>query len=339
MRGPSLASARPRTIEAPSSGRTTRTLPTIGVDELWAPLPARTWVVERLRIAGGGRPTLLIGPPASGKTITAQMIALACASGREWCGHRVERCSVLHLDAEVGAWLTASRYQRIGRAMKVSPTEIGDRLRVAIYPRITLDSPDAEEVLTATCSGFGLVLLDSLSALAGAAEEHTPAIGALMLMLARVSGATGAAIVVLHHTRRDGEIRGSTAIMAGAECAWRWTAVERGRSTIVHERSPMGDPQPDLVTQIADVPFDGDARAGLTVRVVDADFGEGDLIDQVVAVARATPGCTLRHMRTTLGGRAKAVDAAIGAAIRAGRLDDRSGDEHQHAYHANGGGE
>lgn len=264
------AASRARPIPTSELRRRISPIATIGATEILAPLPSRAWVCERLRVAGGGRVSLIVGPPAGGKTIGAQTLALAVATGRRWLGHHdVTQCRVLHLDREVGHYLTCSRYQRIARAMGVTAADIEDRLRVAIYPPLTLDQPDAEEILATTCREYGLVIIDSLAAYAGAAEEHTPEIGHLLLMLGRVSAATGAAIVVLHHTRRDGEIRGSTSIAGGAECQWRLTDVDRGRSTLVHERSPMGDPQPDITVQIVDVEVDGDPRGGLRVQLLD----------------------------------------------------------------------
>ena len=317
-------------IEASTPEPTPTVIPSIGPADIFAPLPTRTWMIDRLRIAGGGRPTLVVGPPGAGKTIIVQTLAMACAAGRRWCGvYDVASTSVLHLDAEVGHWLTCSRYQRIASAMGVTPDDLADRLRLSVYPPVTLDAPDAERLLIDTCRGHGLVILDSLSALAGDAEEHTPEVGRLMIMLARVSGETGAAIVVLHHTRRDGEYRGSTAIPAGAECMWRLTDADRGTATLRHERSPMGDPMPDVTASIVDVSVNGDPRGGLAVRLTEpeehatADTSVDDLVARVVAIVAHRPGCSTRTIREEIGGRAARVDAAIDESIRMGQIHDR----------------
>lgn len=270
---------------------------------------------------------------------------MATATGRRLCGlYEVVQTRALLLDAEVGPYLTPQRIQRIARAMGVTAEDIGDRLRVAIYPRIALDQPDAEAILTATCAGFGLVILDSLSALSGGAEEHTPEMGKLLIMLGRVSAATGAAIVVLHHTRRDGETRGSTSIYAGAECIWRMVEVDRGQATLRHERSPMGDLQPDLTLAIHDVEVDGDPRAGLAVRVLEpertaprtAEASVDDLLSRLVSVVARRPGCSSRTLRVEVGGRGALVDAAADEAERLGKIHN-AGTRTCAAYHVGGG--
>lgn len=313
---PALPRARPL---APAA-----TIPTIGVTDLFAPLPERTWIVPRLAIAGGGRPTLIVGPPAAGKTILAQALALACAAGASWCGeHDCARARVLWLDAEVGAWTWRSRIQRLARAAGVTEDDLADRLRVAIHPAFALDAPDAEKILTATCRGFGLVVIDSLSALSGAAEEHTPEIGRLMLMLGRVSSATDAAIVVLHHTRRDGELRGSTSIVAGAECAWHIVDADGAGGTLRHTRSPMGALLEDVVYRIVDVAIDGDPRGGLALELVGhgrADAEYSSLDEELVGALRAGP-LSIGALSLGVSRRTSDVRAAVDRLVASRRVE------------------
>lgn len=53
----------------------------IGVDRIFEPLAPTPWVVPGLQL-GPGRPTLLVGYGSSGKTITAQSLALSVVTNR-----------------------------------------------------------------------------------------------------------------------------------------------------------------------------------------------------------------------------------------------------------------
>lgn len=258
------AAPRSMRVPRPSVVDAAEIIPTIGATEIWA-APSRIVPVIPAIQACVGRPTLVYALPGAGKSIVLWSAAIAGATGLSMLGAApLAPLRVLWLDGEVGGPLTSSRAQRIARALGVGPRDLGDRLRVAIYPSLSIDDPTAERILAATCAGYTLVILDSLTALSGDADETSPEMGRIMLMLARVSGRTGAAIVVVHHARRDGEIRGSTSIDAGSECIWRMRV--RGRESIMHhQRSPIGAPLPDLALRIRDVAIDGDPLAGLAV--------------------------------------------------------------------------
>jgi hypothetical protein len=301
-------------------------------------MPPMEWVVPELHIVGRGRPTLIYGPPAAGKSITMGTLALAAASGRPWIGGTaLGPMSVLWIDGEVGRALTQRRLQRIARAMDIGVRDLGDRIRLAVYPALSLDHPDAERVLMAKCAGYTLIILDSLTALSGSADEHTIEMGRIMLMLARVSARSSAAIVVLHHSRRDGEVRGSTSITGGSECIWSMES-RRDRVVLRHERSPMGDRLADIEVRIVDVAIGGDSLGGLALERAAPDHGsdpDAPLLDRVVRAITAHPGCSLRAVRMELGGRASAVDEAVAEALQLGRIHDR-GSARASQYHPGG---
>jgi hypothetical protein len=290
-------------------------LATIGADEIFAPLPDREWLCARLRIEAGSRPTVIAGPPDAGKSMIAYSYAVASASGTAWCGvHPVAQARTLILDKEVGQ-STRRKVQRFARAADVSRADLGDQLRIAIHPPITLEDANAERVLRATFKGFELVLLDSLTAFAGNLEEHTPALGKRLLMLGEIASDMTLAIVLLHHTNAAGGVRGSGAIRAGAENIWIMGESDGGRSTMSHFRSPDGEHQPDLHTEIVDVEVGGDRKAGLAVRLRDdeATRVEGiddraDLLRDLTALLRtAGPLGGIDTIAKTMGRQAKAV--------------------------------
>lgn len=248
---------------------------TIGPADIFAPLPEFPFIIPGLSI-GPGRPTMIAGYANVGKTVIAQSMALSVCTGRPVFGvYSVKRGRVLHLDGEIGQYLARSRYQRLTRAMLISPDEIGDALRMANYPAVRLDDADAERVLIEACTGFSLVIVDSLTAFSGAIEENSKEIGVALYMLARVSEATGATFLVLHHCRKPQKdapggakmaIRGSSSIPGGCEAIFVMTAEKGEPAKVEHERSPLGSLLNDFGLAIEDVTIDGNARGGLLVR-------------------------------------------------------------------------
>ena len=89
-------------MSVPDGSAAPATLPTIGVDEIFAPLPPIPWLVQALRLAPGA-PVVLAGYGFSGKTLLAQEIALCVASGKPVFGLFTCRMGrALHLDFEQG---------------------------------------------------------------------------------------------------------------------------------------------------------------------------------------------------------------------------------------------
>ncbi len=307
-------------------------LATIGAAEIFAPLPAREWLCPRLRIEAGARPTVIVGPPDAGKSMIVYSLAVASAAGLPWCGvHALARTRTLILDKEVGQ-STRRKIQRMARAAGVVQADIGDRLRLAIHPPLELDDPNAERVLRATCQGYGLVVLDSLTAFAGKLEEHTPELGKRLLMLGKIASDLMTAFVILHHTNNAGGVRGSTAIRAGAENVWVMSDGGRNCSTMRHFRSPDGDHQPDLHTEIVDVELGGDRKGGLAVRLRDDDAVAPEDLDAHAALLRNLTGLLrdsgplggIEEIAKTLGIQTQKVRDAMRALI-VGKIAVRTG--------------
>lgn len=253
-------------------------------EQIFAPLPPYPWLVKGLHIAPG-RITLLNGYADVGKTVIAMTLALAVASGRPVWGvfDATRSGTVLHLNGEIGSYIARERYQRLARGMQVNVEELikTGTLKLANYPEVRLDDEDFESRMRGACRGCVLVIIDSLRAFSGALNENAKEIGVALLMLARVSEATGATIVVLHHNRKPSKddvggakmaISGSSSILGGSECAFVMAAETKGGPILVqHERSPVGRPLKDFGLRIEDVDRDGDLRWGLRVVHLDPE--------------------------------------------------------------------
>jgi hypothetical protein len=202
----------------PSSRQPIATLTTLEVFEDQPDVP---WVVRGIYLAPG-RPSLVAGYGYSAKSVSCQAMLLAIAAGRAvWGEFDVPRpMVVLHLDHEQGKRATVLRYQRLARAMRITPADLGDRLRVAALPaRFRLSNDDAEAVLEAACQGVAVCLIDSLRATTPNVDENDSMIREHLDKLLRVSEKTGTAFVVIHHAGKNGKdkdarekSRGSSAI-------------------------------------------------------------------------------------------------------------------------------
>lgn len=292
--------------------------------EIFAPLEPTQWSVPGLHI-GAGRPTLFAGYGSSAKTLSAQSLALAVASGTFAWGHFETRTGrVLHLDYEQGWKATARRYQRLALGHGIDPARLGNRLQTAIFPRVFLDSPNAVDAYAAACDGVDLVVLDALRGATPTMDENDSSIRTCVDNLTLVSEKTGCAFVLLHHAGKpkDGHgndprtiARGSSAIFDAAGCV---LVVLAGKDKsaprrVVEVKTPAeaeGAAFDDFALLVEDVEVDGNATAG--VRVVWRPVEAEDPIaanraaltveaERVLRVISERPGQSVRQIRAEAG--------------------------------------
>jgi hypothetical protein len=152
---------------------------------------------------------LIYGAPKTGKTFFVVDLGLHVATGREWRDRAVDQGGVLYLALEgnvgirnrVNAWL-----QRHGAW--------GEDVPFAIVP-VSLDllhgDGDVEAVIASarrTAADFGvpirLIVIDTLSRALAGGDENGPDMGLLVRAADQIREATGAAIILIHHPRKDG---------------------------------------------------------------------------------------------------------------------------------------
>lgn len=255
---------------ASGEGKPTRTIEHVGPDAIFAPLPPIEWLCERLRLAGGQGVTCFAGYGYSGKTVVAQSIAISIASGRDVLG--IFRCRtgrVLHLDYEQGSRVTMDRYQRLARAMGVSLPDLVDRLRLAVFPSVYLDSEDAADVFARTLDGFDLVIVDALRGAAPTLEENSSDVRRVIDLLSRQSERTGTLPLLLVHARKPTpgpkqddapatdarfSIRGSSAIFDACANVFVLGGAKGAPVRVEHEKDRLyGTPLVDFGMRIEDV--------------------------------------------------------------------------------------
>lgn len=306
--------------------------------DIFAPLPPVPWVCKGLAL-GPGRPHTLVGFGYSGKTVAAQALALAVASGTHALGRFATRQGIVrHLDHEVGKRGTLRRYQRLAYALQIAPHHLEDRLRILPLPRIRLSDPGAEDWYTETCTGTTLCIIDSLrAAIAGDIDENDSAVRSYLDILLRVSDATGCTFVVLHHAgkgRQEGDQReagrGSSAIYDASgtvlkldpeKGAPRGTTVSKVVATKMAAEASGGSLEPFWL-RIADVASDdgADERAGLSCAFLEEFDGAGAADSAMLGARKAKildvltqhpEGLSKEQVRTVVGGKKSITDDAL----------------------------
>lgn len=291
--------------------------------EIFEPLPPIKWRVRGLQICPG-RPSMLAGYGASAKTLSAQALALAVASGTPaWGFFETQPGQVRHLDYEQGWHATARRYQRLAYGHNVDPRSLGDRLKLAIFPQVFLDAPNATDIYAKMCDGVDLVVLDALRGATPTQDENDSRIRPCLDNLSRVSEKTGCAFVVLHHAGKpkDGHadvrtvLRGSSAIFDACGTVY---VVSQGKTKdeprLVTQAKPPaeaeGAPVADFTLQVFDVA--GPVHPAAGVKVAYAPIQEPDSIAQksaiydarkmeILEMVRRKPGLTKNEIVNRVG--------------------------------------
>lgn len=284
------------------------------LDTLWAddaimrPPPPRVPY-----LAWDQRSTLLCGLYKSGKSTLAGYIAAQVSRGGAMFDESCMAGTVLIVGLEEFIGDTARRLQEFGadgtRVYLVDQLPTGTAARVALV-RQMIDElrPD-------------VVLVDSLIAW-GRGEVKDINDSAIMepvvYGLTEIAHDTGVALIVLHHGRKtDGALIGSQAIGAAVD--------------VIAEITKPDDKNDPTRRHVAIV------GRGLRTRDLDYRFGDGrfalvpsgdaapiaSLEAKILDAVRRTPGKGARHVRETVGGRARDVDATLEQLIAARVIVDR----------------
>lgn len=175
-----------------------------------------------------GCTSILYGQSNTGKTFLAVDIAHAVSKGRAWGSRRVRKGRVLYIAAEGGG----------GFANRVSALD--DPEFFVLTAPIVLTGRDSQgpylvEVMKhlATVGGapFDLVVIDTMARVMGGADENAaPDIADLMRNVTAVQRATGAHVMIVHHSGKDtGKgARGHSSLRAAVDTEIELTRDETG---------------------------------------------------------------------------------------------------------------
>ncbi|MGX9352355.1 helicase RepA family protein [Shimia sp. W99] len=210
--------------------------------------------------------SMLYGPSNAGKTFVALEIAMHIAAGKPWRGLRINGGPVLYIAAEGGAGIL----NRIA-AIKRDRPDMADA-QFYLLP-LVLDlhgQRDARTVCAAMpCKKPALVVIDTLARSMGAGDENTAKDAAQFVRNCDlIREATGAHVMVIHHTGKDEErgARGSSALRAAVDNEIQVTAEWEIKSRKQRDQEPPDPLHFNLRSVTLGIDEDGDP---VTSAVVD----------------------------------------------------------------------
>jgi hypothetical protein len=196
-------------------------------------LPAPEYLIDG--ILPKGVVAALYGPPGIGKSFVGVDWTLSIASGSWWQGRCVTRGAVLNVAAE-GSFGLAPRRQAWMNHVGISEVN-GDTW----LPRsVNLLDPDWAAALVEFAQDFCpvLIIIDTVArAMAGGDENSSKDMGALIAGADALCRATGATVLLVHHTPRNGDnLRGHTSLEGAVDTAIRVKPNESGGFTPICEK-------------------------------------------------------------------------------------------------------
>ena len=192
--------------------------------------------------------TFVYGLPKGGKSLWVQKLSACIAGGVAFDGIKLEHGRVLYLTRDIGA----SRQEVKKRLMKILPRlnlsedALDGKLILTDDPFFLNDPASVDKLLAHNPGRFVLVVIDSLFRCVIGSLTQDVVASAAVEGIDRISRATGAAMVAVHHEPRGGEhLFGSVMLDAAYDAQIH---VERGKdrnSVIVTVQELKNAPIPD----------------------------------------------------------------------------------------------
>lgn len=157
------------------------------------------WLVKRILPRRGL--AAIYGKPGSLKSFVASSLALAVAIGGDWAGRRVAQAPVVYIAAE-GAGGLRKRYAGFRIARHNLPSDIPLYL-IAAAPNLGATPGELGALIDAIeAAGVapGLIIVDTLAATIGAADENGVGMTALVANTSALASRFKCLVLIVHHT-------------------------------------------------------------------------------------------------------------------------------------------
>jgi len=181
-------------------------------------LPPIRWRVRGVLPAEGL--AAVYGPSGSGKSFLVLDMLGVVADGREWFGHKVERCPVTYCALE-GEHGIAQRMD----AYRIRHGGVPAQLRFIAQPFSLLAARDVADLavaIRAAGSAGGVVVVDTLNRAApGADENDSKDMGRVIAAAKTLQSALGGLVLLVHHSGKDETrgLRGHSSLHAALDAA------------------------------------------------------------------------------------------------------------------------
>jgi hypothetical protein len=178
--------------------------------------------------------TIIYGEPGSGKSFFALDLVAQVARGLTWRGQRTRQCSVAYIAAE-GVAGFGNRLKAYGEGHGV------DLASLPVYVRggqfTIMDQAVAVVDAISKLPDIGVVVIDTLAAVTPGANENTSEdMGAAIERANFITQTTGAAVILIHHTTKDGgSLRGWSGLLGAADSTIKIERKEEKRTAYIEK--------------------------------------------------------------------------------------------------------
>lgn len=163
-------------------------------------LPPPSWLIKGILPQVGL--AMIYGEPGSGKSFLAWDMACALVRGVSWRERRTKQIRV--------AWLAAEAVDSIGIRSRAYKQQNG-LSRAAFDIPVMATAPDLRDrkqidqiIAKLKGAGFGLLVIDTMAASIGSADENTPKdMNPVMQNCLRIRAETGCMVLLIHHSGKD----------------------------------------------------------------------------------------------------------------------------------------
>lgn len=214
----------------------------------------------------------VVGQPGHGKSFAALDLAGALGSGLEWAGRKLDAAGVLYVVGEavsenvarVRAWEAARGREMTGVSWYPEPVQAGDG--AAWDALVVLAGELAGRAGEGGARGLGLIVIDTQARVTVGVNENDPTeMGRFIERCEQLRAATGACVLLVHHTPVGAERARGTGAVLGAmhtEILCRKDGREISLYLTKQKGAPDGDDGPqDLRFELAPA-YEGGAPDG-----------------------------------------------------------------------------
>lgn len=159
---------------------------------------------------------MVYGHPGSKKTYAAISQAICVAMEKDWLTFKTHKTKILFIDEESGERRFCRRLSLAIRG------ELGDEtipFEFVSLAGFKLDDPNDAMLVKALIeeTGAGLVFIDALADIMDGDENAKKDTQPVFAALRKIADQTNAAIVIIHHSNKAGDYRGSSAIKGAVD--------------------------------------------------------------------------------------------------------------------------
>ncbi len=293
-------------------------------------LPPPKWLVPGVLTEGSL--AAIYGAPESGKSFLAVDMSMAIAGGIDWHGRQIERGGVLYIAAE-GAPGLGKRF----RAWKVDRCVQGRRFDLHLM-RDDLNLAAEKDggvrafvqAVTDELGPLRLIVIDTLNQTAAGADENSAKdMGRYIASMKLLRNATGAAVVVVHHSGKDLSkgMRGSTALLGAMDTTVEVERASDGHSIkVTVKKQKDAEREPPMRFNMEKV---GDSLVLRPTVMVDVQGEFGGAMDPILELARQEANerggsIPLKELAEIIRARDGGADATARRKIRSAIPDGRS---------------